>query len=466
MLNIVGGGNNSKLFPKIIWRYWHQGWDNAPFPLNYITESIHHYAPDWELIDLDCKSAKNYIEIPAEVDIPNFPLPSISDLTRIKLLEKYGGVWIDPTVFLNQNLTEFLEPLQGDFFCFWRWEHKVAMSNWFLAAKKGSYIAKLTSEAFSKAICSPAFIQENQQYFGKWRGSPNYFIFHHTFESLIQTDKGFAELIKAMPFRDSLDGLIVPFYGWNKPVPSEYEHLILEKAPMVKLSYSVKEHDYNPESSLGFLLKKMKGEMPRLHHYLHVNTSLRTSRIYDSFINCPDKVGEYAGQFESEGDLKITPVPYSHYHVYNFSSMDRKHGAQLLIPHDTARIFLRFQQGNSYSEARELAFLDDTISIKALAEQNIGKLSEKMLLEALGNKKELARLAAEMKKASEENRTLRLLLHLALNRRPLQFRYFLYRLASHITLGKLRCQCTQEKRRLRALLLKMKSFDSTNGSIL
>lgn len=411
------------VFPKIIWRYWHQGWDNAPFPLKYCTESVQHYAPDWKIVDLDCKSVKDYIDIPKELERADFPLATLSDLIRIKLLDQYGGVWIDSTVFLNRNLTEFLQPLQGDFFCFWRWKEKRTMSSWFLAAKKGSYIARKTADRFAQTITSAEFLEQNCIYFNKWRGSPNYFIFHRIFNSLSETDNSFGEIVKAMPFEYSKIVMHCFHHGWNKPIPHEYETLIRsDAAPMIKLSYSVKEKDFNPESTLALLLKKMRGEEMKDHGHLHVSSGLRTTFMFNSFINRPDKIGEYAGQFESDSDLKLCSEAYPKYHVYNFSSLDNKHGAQLLIPHDTARMFLRFQQGSNYSQAREFAFIDSDV---------------------------------ENKYPDPDMRTM---LSLALNLRRLRRQYFFYRLSSHFTFGKLRQRCTQEKRRLRTILKKAETF--------
>ena len=137
------------MFPKTIWRYWGQGWNNVPFMIKYCSESIRHYAKDWNIVDLDATSIGRYIQLPEELlKIENFPVATLADLIRIMLLEKYGGVWIDATIFLNTELTPFLEPVDGDFFCFWRHKEKVTMSNWFLAAAKGSYIASIMSKNF------------------------------------------------------------------------------------------------------------------------------------------------------------------------------------------------------------------------------------------------------------------------------------------------------------------------------
>ena len=117
------------MFPKKIWRYWAQGWTDVPFAVDCCTKSINHYAADWEIINIDDTSLKNYINLPSKID--SIPIQIKSDVIRILLLKEYGGVWIDATVFLNMNFTEFMTPLYGDFFCFWRWPNKVSMSSWF-----------------------------------------------------------------------------------------------------------------------------------------------------------------------------------------------------------------------------------------------------------------------------------------------------------------------------------------------
>ncbi|MBQ3171311.1 MAG: hypothetical protein IJB53_05275 [Mailhella sp.] len=245
------------MFPKKIWRYWAQGWENVPFMVQHCTESVYHYAPDWEVINLDDDNIGDYIDIPEKIkNIPNFPIQPKSDLIRLLLLKKYGGVWIDATVFLNTNFTEFMTPLYGDFFCFWRWPNKVTMSNWFLAADKNSYIAKKFSEEFYNMISSEKFLHENSKYFEKWRGSPDYLCFHQLFAKTSNNDNIFSKIIQSMKFIESTPMLIDQFNGWNKDVVHESESL-LSKTPLYKLTHLIKKEDYNKESILEKLVNKI-----------------------------------------------------------------------------------------------------------------------------------------------------------------------------------------------------------------
>lgn len=353
------------MFPKIIWHYWEQGWDNAPFVVQECLKSLKHYAPDWEIINLDKKSLNNYIDLPSKIfKIEDFPIQPISDLIRILLLKKYGGVWIDATTYLNVNLTNFLYNIECDFFCFWRWSNKTTMSTWFMAAKEDSCIAKIMSEEFTNYLTSDDFINNNKKYFKKWRGSPNYYVFHKLFEQLSHKNLIFMKKIQEMPFIDSTPMLQSVFSGWNKDVPLEIAINVFNNLPMVKLSHSIGINEFNKNSVLGLLMKKMNGNINKNESHIHICSGLRTTLVFNSFINKPEKIAKYAGQFESESDLKLCNEKFSHYHVYNFSSIDYKNGSQLLIPYGANRIFIRYQIDDRFSSPRELAYKDEIEALK------------------------------------------------------------------------------------------------------
>ena len=353
------------MLPKKIWRYWAQGWEKAPFAVDWCSKSVAHYAPDWEITNIDDNNLQNYIELPKDIDeIPNFPVQMKSDVIRLLLLKKYGGVWIDATVFLNMDFTEFMAPLHGDFFCFWRWANKATMSNWFLAADTNSYVVKVFSDLFIETILSNQFLQENSKYFDKWKAeSPNYFCFHRLFEQYCKKDEKFNTIIKNMPFIESTQLIKDAFNGWNKDVTHESESA-LSSVPLFKLSHTVTKENYNKNSILDRLIKKMNSSYTPPERHLHTTFGLRTFRVYDSFIERPEKVKNFAGPMESEGDLKLCADKASRYHVYNFSSQDLKNGAQILIPYGSPRIFFRYQQGNKFSQARELAYRDEIESLR------------------------------------------------------------------------------------------------------
>lgn len=97
---------------KRIWVFWWSGEETAPEIVKACIKSIRENAAGREVIFLD---ESNYAQY---VDIPQFLLEKhkkglighahFSDVVRLSLLAKYGGAWIDATVFISQPLPEVM----------------------------------------------------------------------------------------------------------------------------------------------------------------------------------------------------------------------------------------------------------------------------------------------------------------------------------------------------------------------
>lgn len=88
------------------WTMWWQGLDNAPELVTKCISSIKVAFPDLVVITKD--NYKEYIELTPSViskfDKGLIKMPCFSDIIRFNLLSKYGGTWVDATVFI-QNLS-------------------------------------------------------------------------------------------------------------------------------------------------------------------------------------------------------------------------------------------------------------------------------------------------------------------------------------------------------------------------
>lgn len=124
--------------PKKIWFLWLQGLDNAPLVVKKCYDSWVKHNPDWELILLDEQSIGEYI--PAFKD--GVTKQALSDILRINLLAKHGGIWVDATCFCMKPLDEWLyDNMQSGFFAFDRPGADRMLSSWFIACNKYNYIA-------------------------------------------------------------------------------------------------------------------------------------------------------------------------------------------------------------------------------------------------------------------------------------------------------------------------------------
>lgn len=98
------------MIPKIIWTYWDQGITNSPNIVKACVRSWEKNNPGWEIRALDASTASHYSTISKEIYWEKLPLEKRSDLLRLELLEKYGGVWVDATLFCTNPLENWLPP--------------------------------------------------------------------------------------------------------------------------------------------------------------------------------------------------------------------------------------------------------------------------------------------------------------------------------------------------------------------
>ena len=92
----------------MIWSYWEQG-GTPPDLVSLCLSSWKVKNPEYELRVLDSSSLGNWTDIHRKV--PHWgelPVQKRSNLLRLDLLEKYGGVWVDATLYCLQPLSKWL----------------------------------------------------------------------------------------------------------------------------------------------------------------------------------------------------------------------------------------------------------------------------------------------------------------------------------------------------------------------
>lgn len=105
---------------KIIWTCWLQGLDNAPELVKKCISEMHKYAGDYEVRVVDATYLDKYTNLPKYIiekhDKGIIPHAHFSDMVRLNILQKYGGIWIDSTILLTASLPSFVT--NSDFFAF------------------------------------------------------------------------------------------------------------------------------------------------------------------------------------------------------------------------------------------------------------------------------------------------------------------------------------------------------------
>lgn len=105
---------------KIIWQFWWQGEMNAPAIVKRCMASVKAHADGWRVIVLDQTNVAEYIDVSPVIQAKHsrgvITHAHFSDYLRVKLLERYGGVWIDATVLLTDSIPAAIR--EAEFFMF------------------------------------------------------------------------------------------------------------------------------------------------------------------------------------------------------------------------------------------------------------------------------------------------------------------------------------------------------------
>ena len=129
-----------KTRPGPIWSYWDSGLENAPEIVRLCVASWRKFAGSAQIVVLSKDMLGGYLD---PQDFPprfeELPVQHQSDLIRLALLERYGGVWLDASVFLTRPLLDWLAAVSGEagLFLFRRPGPDRKFSNWLIAAKQG-----------------------------------------------------------------------------------------------------------------------------------------------------------------------------------------------------------------------------------------------------------------------------------------------------------------------------------------
>lgn len=190
---------------KTIWTYWDQGIDALPAFNRLCILSWKHHNPEWSVVVLDQANIFNHLD---RSDLPPEwqkieTATAKADLIRLALLARHGGVWMDSSILLQQNLDELvwdrieqqsLDLAGFSIRAFSRDQKDDVFESWFIACKSNSHLVmrwhqisgKLWEDRYSTAgiLDDPLFKGVDL----KNIDGPEYLHLHCSFQALIQTE--------------------------------------------------------------------------------------------------------------------------------------------------------------------------------------------------------------------------------------------------------------------------------------
>lgn len=220
-----------------IFLLWFQGWRNAPPIVKQCARSWQVHNPDHTIVRLDNQSLQGWLrwkpKIPG-LDKKQISRTSASDIVRLGLLRKYGGVWADATTFCTRPLDDWLTLGDTDRFFAFRSGNARQLSTWFLAAEPGS---GLVDRWYAATI----------DYWSRRDRMDDYYWCHHLFAHLCRTDPAFAEHWASVPSRFNKSPHFFHRHGFAGPVNDTVrEHVEKRRAPLYKLTWKRKGIDRLP----------------------------------------------------------------------------------------------------------------------------------------------------------------------------------------------------------------------------
>ena len=131
---------------KTIWLLWLQDWENAPLLQKKVKESWIKHNPDWNIELVSYDNLEDYVYIPYIYDKnKNISPQALSDIIRLNLLQKHGGVWADATMLCMRPLDEWVyDVLQPNGFFMYR-GYEIdgnGPASWFIISMDDTYIIR------------------------------------------------------------------------------------------------------------------------------------------------------------------------------------------------------------------------------------------------------------------------------------------------------------------------------------
>lgn len=214
---------------NIIWIFWWQGINNAPFIVKKCIESIKKYYPEYQINVIDKFNISNFLEInPIIMDKMknrNITYTHFSDIVRMKLLCLYGGCWMDATIFITRKvkLNAPVVTLHLD-------EHDennkkmISKGKWcgFFLGGTDNYIYKFVNDFF-------------EEYWKKEELLIDYFLIDYVIELGYRNIPHIKKLIDNVPYNNI--GVFELQRNLNKDYDIAYYNKLCENSSVHKLSY-------------------------------------------------------------------------------------------------------------------------------------------------------------------------------------------------------------------------------------
>lgn len=246
-------------FDKVpVWCCWWQGEDSMPEIVAMCHKRLRDALPEYaEIHLLTEKNYSDYISLPdhilERVSKGQMSITALSDILRVTLLARYGGFWIDSTVFVSGEFPEE--------FLMWNYYSQKMFDpvKWCHEACKGRWCGFMMAGSRNNII----FRYIRDAYYLWWKKHDcviDYVILDYFLLSAYKKIPVIKEMIDRVP--DNNTDVFEMYRVLHLPYTDELYQKLTEKTAMHKLTYKIdliKTTDDGEETLYGHLLKEVYG---------------------------------------------------------------------------------------------------------------------------------------------------------------------------------------------------------------
>lgn len=223
-----------------VWVFWMQGMDKAPALVQRCYKSLQENLKDREIILVTEDNLNDYVQFPDyimdKLKRGIITYTHLSDLLRIELLIRYGGTWLDSTVFCSgSNIPHYM--LDSDFFVFQNLRpgdngNVLNFSSWFMTSCSNNKILLATRKLL-------------YAYWKKNNSMIDYFLIHYFMMIVAKYYK--EDWSKIIQFPNSLPHVLLLMLF--EPFCQEKWEAITAICPFHKLAYKRSKEDMEKEGT-------------------------------------------------------------------------------------------------------------------------------------------------------------------------------------------------------------------------
>lgn len=225
-----------------VWVCWFQGIEQAPILVQKCYRSLKENLINKDVVLITSENMSDYVKFPDYImekwKNGQITHTHMTDLLRLELLIKYGGTWIDATVFCSSKEEEIPEYFfNSDLFFYQALKpgkdgHSTYMSSWFMSAKTNNIV-----------LMAPRYLC--YKYWEQNSSMIDYFILHYFMSMVLDY---YPDYWKRITPRDNATPHILLLMLFDEYDESVWMS-VKSQTPFHKLTYKFNEENINKKNS-------------------------------------------------------------------------------------------------------------------------------------------------------------------------------------------------------------------------